>query len=171
MSAGRQWFSKDNEMTARLNRLNHIGMTVRDLDRSLGFYRKAFGLEPLFQGVGESPDIARSVGLDEARIRYAFLDLGNTRIELLQYEQPLGRAVHEARNCDVGAFHVCFDVDDLTAKYEQLRAMGIEFITSPIRLDDDQGALAGLQYVYFKDPDGLILQLYEMPKASVDGPR
>jgi catechol 2,3-dioxygenase-like lactoylglutathione lyase family enzyme len=59
-------------------------------------------------------------------------------------------------------------VDDLPAKYEQLKAMGIEFITSPIRLDDDQGALAGLQYVYFRDPDGLMLQLYEMPKAKLE---
>ena len=155
-------------MTARLNRLYHIGMTVRDLDKSLAFYRHAFGIEPLFKGVGDNADIARSVGLDEARIKYAFIDLGNTRIELLQYERPLGRSVHEARNCDVGAFHVCFDVDDLPAKYEQLKAMGIQFITSPIRLDDDQGALAGLQYVYFRDPDGLMLQLYEMPKAKAE---
>jgi catechol 2,3-dioxygenase-like lactoylglutathione lyase family enzyme len=153
-------------MATQLKRLNHIGMTVRDLDRSLAFYRKAFGLEPVIEGLGEGADIARSVGLPEARIRYAFVDLGNTRIELLQYEKPVGRSAHEARNCDVGAFHVCFDVDDLMAKYEQLKAQGVEFITSPIKLGDDAGALAGLQYVYFRDPDGLVLQLYEMPDAS-----
>ncbi len=152
-------------MATRLKDVNHIGITVRDLDRSLAFYRDFFGIEPLFQGVGDNPDIARSVELDDVRVRYAFLDLGNTRIELLQYERPLGRSTQDMRNCDVGAFHVCFDVDDLMAKYEHLKANGIQFITTPIRLADDQGSLAGLQYVYFRDPDGLILQLYEMPKA------
>jgi catechol 2,3-dioxygenase-like lactoylglutathione lyase family enzyme len=152
-------------MATRLKDINHVGITVRDLDRSLAFYREFFGIEPLFRGLGENPDIGRSVGLDDVRIQYAFLDLGNTRIELLQYERPLGRSTQDLRNCDVGAFHVCFDVDDLMATYERLKAAGIKFITSPIRLADDHGALAGLQYVYFRDPDGLMLQLYEMPTS------
>jgi catechol 2,3-dioxygenase-like lactoylglutathione lyase family enzyme len=153
-------------MTTSLNGINHVGVTVRDLDRTLAFYREFFGIEPLFQGLGENADISRSVGLDDVRVRFAFIDLGNTRMELLQYERPLGRQTQDMRNCDVGAIHVCFDVDDLTAKYEQLKAGGIQFITSPIRLDDNQGTLAGLEYVYFRDPDGLMLQLYEMPKSQ-----
>jgi catechol 2,3-dioxygenase-like lactoylglutathione lyase family enzyme len=153
-------------MTTSLNGINHVGVTVRDLDRTLAFYREFFGIEPLFQGLGENADISRSVGLDDVRVRFAFIDLGNTRMELLQYERPLGRQTQDMRNCDVGAIHVCFDVDDLTAKYEQLKAGGIQFITSPIRLDENQGTLAGLEYVYFRDPDGLMLQLYEMPKSQ-----
>jgi catechol 2,3-dioxygenase-like lactoylglutathione lyase family enzyme len=153
-------------METRLKGINHVGVTVSDLDRSLAFYRDFFGIEPLFRGVGENADISRSVGLDDVRVRFAFIDLGNARIELLQYERPLGRQTQDMRNCDVGAIHICFDVDDLMAKYEQLKGGGIKFITSPIRLDDDQGALAGLQYVYLRDPDGLMLQLYEMPKAK-----
>jgi catechol 2,3-dioxygenase-like lactoylglutathione lyase family enzyme len=153
-------------MTTSLNGINHVGVTVRDLDRTLAFYREFFGIEPLFQGLGENADISRSVGLDDVRVRFAFIDLGNTRMELLQYERPLGRQTQDMRNCDVGAIHVCFDVDDLMAKYEQLKAGGIQFITSPIRLDENQGTLAGLEYVYFRDPDGLMLQMYEMPKSE-----
>ena len=153
-------------MTTSLKGINHVGVTVRDLDRTLAFYREFFGIEPLFRGLGENADISRSVGLDDVRVRFAFIDLGNTRMELLQYERPLGRQTQDMRNCDVGAIHVCFDVDDLTAKYEQLKAGGIQFITSPIRLDENQGTLAGLEYVYFRDPDGLMLQLYEMPKSQ-----
>jgi catechol 2,3-dioxygenase-like lactoylglutathione lyase family enzyme len=153
-------------MAARLKSINHVGVTVRDLDRTLAFYRDFFGIEPLFGGVGENADISKSVGLDDVRVRFAFIDLGNTRMELLQYERPLGRQTQDMRNCDVGAIHVCFDVDDLAAKYEQLKAAGIKFITAPIRLDENQGTLAGLEYVYFRDPDGLMLQLYEMPKSE-----
>jgi catechol 2,3-dioxygenase-like lactoylglutathione lyase family enzyme len=152
-------------MTVPLKRLNHVGMTVRDLRRTLDFYRDAFGLEPVIHAVGENADISRSVGLEgeDARIEYAFLDLGNTRIELLQYDRPRGRTEHQMRSCDVGSFHVCFDVDDLEGKYAQLKKMGLDFVTEPIVLDENQGALAGLRYVYFRDPDGLLLQIYEMP--------
>lgn len=152
-------------MTVALNGLNHIGMTVRDLDRTLAFYREAFGLEPVIRAVGENADISRSVGLEgeNARIEYAFLDLGNTRIEVLQYDRPRGEQEYARRSCDVGAFHVCFDVDDLDAKYAQLKSMGLDFVSEPIVLDGEQGALAGLRYVYFRDPDGLMLQMYEMP--------
>jgi catechol 2,3-dioxygenase-like lactoylglutathione lyase family enzyme len=155
----------EGDLATRLIGVNHVGMTVRDLDQSLAFYRNVFGLEPLVQGIGDSSEIAKSMGLDEMRIRYAFLQLGNTRLELLQFERPAGRSSYDMRSCDVGAFHVCFEVADLPAKYAQLKALGVDFVTSPIHLAGDSGSLAGLRFVYFRDPDGLMFQLYEVPTA------
>jgi catechol 2,3-dioxygenase-like lactoylglutathione lyase family enzyme len=102
---------------------------------------------------------------DQARIKYAFLDLGNTRIELNQYEIPEGRHDFDLRACDSGAAHICFQVDDVAAAYAELLASGIEFFSPPIHLDDSFKELAGISYVYFRDPDGVLLQLYELPAS------
>ena len=156
-------------LAKRLKGVNHIGMTVRDLGRSLAFYNQAFGLEPLLQGTGEDAGIARSMGLEEMRIRYAFLQLGDTRLELIQFDRPVGRSAYDPRTFDVGSFHVCFDVDGLMAKYEQLKAMDLDFVAGPIQLGDDKGAMEGLRFVYLRDPDGLMLQLYEVPTTQESG--
>jgi catechol 2,3-dioxygenase-like lactoylglutathione lyase family enzyme len=147
-------------------RLNHVGITVGDLEGTLAFFHDLFGIEPVVRGTGEGVEVGKSVGLGDVRIRYAFLDLRNTRLELLQYELPPGRPAAGLRNCDTGAVHLSFDVDDVEATYLDLRARGFEFLSEPIRLDASHGALEGLVYVYVQGPDGLVVQLYEMPETS-----
>jgi catechol 2,3-dioxygenase-like lactoylglutathione lyase family enzyme len=150
-------------MTVELKRLNHVGLTVTNLERSLDFYRRAFGQEAVIRGVGGGPEVAKSVGLEEALISYAFVDFGNTRMELLEYERPDGRRQYDLRTCDTGAVHVCFEVDDVMSAHEAMKAEGIEFLSDPIVLDNTHGVLSGLAYVYFRDPDGVTLQLYQLP--------
>ena len=153
-------------MAEALKALNHVGITVTNLERTLDFYRRAFGKEPVLRGHGGGAEIGRTVGLDHASIDFAFLDIGNARIELLEYLEPAGRRDYELRACDTGAPHVCFDVEDVASAYAEMRARGIEFISDPIVLDDTHGELAGLSYVYFRDPDGVLLQLYQLPAGS-----
>ncbi len=143
------------------DRLNHVGVTVADLGGMLAFFRALFGIEPVLRGVGEGPEVGRSVGLDDVRIEYAFLDLGNTRLELLQYARPAGRPRSNPRACDPGAIHLSFDVADVFGTHRSLAERGFRFLSEPIELDESHGALAGLRYVYLAGPEGLVVQLYE----------
>src|SRR5262245_42825123 len=153
-------------MFVELKRLNHVGVTVTNLERSLEFYRRAFGKEAVIRGTGSGADVAASVGLPEAQIDFGFVDFGNTRMELLEYARPDGRRQYDLRTCDTGAVHVCFEVDDVEAAYRSLREQGIEFLSAPIVLDESHGVLSGLSYVYFRDPDGVTLQLYQLPEQG-----
>jgi catechol 2,3-dioxygenase-like lactoylglutathione lyase family enzyme len=139
--------------------VHHIGIPVRDIERSLAWYRELFGLEPDFVEVSEGLETSQTVQLPDVRLRFAFLPLGGTIIEFLQYENPVGRDF-ELRNCDVGAIHVCLEVDDIERVHGVLTDWGVEFSIGPTRLG---GALDGHQCCYFRDPDGVQLELWQRP--------
>jgi catechol 2,3-dioxygenase-like lactoylglutathione lyase family enzyme len=142
--------------------LHHIGIPVRSIERSLAWYGRLLGLEPDFLDVAEGPPTNQIVQLDDVRLRFAFLPLGDTMIELLEYERPLGRDF-ELRNCDVGAVHVCFEVDDIERVHALLTEQGVEFSIGPTLLD---GAVAGHRCCYFRDPDGIQLEIWERPAGG-----
>jgi catechol 2,3-dioxygenase-like lactoylglutathione lyase family enzyme len=137
--------------------VHHIGVPVRDLERSLTWYRDLFGVEPVVRGEAGGPGTSQSVQLADAKLRYAFLDLDNTRVELLEYAHPTGRDF-ELRNCDVGAIHLCFAVDDIEAVYTRLRERGVAFSSEPRLL---RGTLEGNTICYFRDPDGIQFELWQ----------
>jgi catechol 2,3-dioxygenase-like lactoylglutathione lyase family enzyme len=141
-------------------RLHHVGVPIRDLERSLAWYRDTLGIEVDLVQTAEGPDVDQTVQLEGVRLRSAFLSLGNTLLELLEYESPVGEDF-ALRNCDVGAIHVCFEVDDIDAEYQRLTDMGVEFSIAPTRLS---GALEGHRYCYFRDPDGIQLELWQLPR-------
>jgi catechol 2,3-dioxygenase-like lactoylglutathione lyase family enzyme len=137
--------------------VHHVGIPVRDLERSLAWYEELFGLQAQFVGFAGGVETSRLVGLDDARLRFAFLPLGDTLIEFLEYEHPVGHDF-DRRNCDVGAVHLCFEVDDIERAYRVLAEQGVEFSIRPLRL---HGPLEGQMCCYFRDPDGIQLELWQ----------
>jgi catechol 2,3-dioxygenase-like lactoylglutathione lyase family enzyme len=153
-------------METPLRNLQHVGITVSNLDRTLEFYRNTFGIEPLFRHAGKGPEIDKSLGLPDCEISTAFLDLGNARIELMQFHSSRGRTDNGRWVNDAAVPHICFEVENVEATYKDLSARGVDFVSSPIVLGKEHGPFAGLSYVYLRDPDGVALQLYQLPKKS-----
>jgi catechol 2,3-dioxygenase-like lactoylglutathione lyase family enzyme len=149
-----------SEMPVRLSGVQHVGVPVRSLEHSLAFYRDAFGIEPRFIATSSGAGTSRLVGVPDAEMDFAFLDLGNTVLELLEYTNPQGQD-YDRRNCDVGATHVAFEVADVEAAYQELSAKGIEFSGPPLHIEE--GPLAGCVTAYFKDPDGIQLEIFQLP--------
>jgi catechol 2,3-dioxygenase-like lactoylglutathione lyase family enzyme len=142
---------------ANLKGMHHVGIPVRSMEVSLAWYKNLFGIEPDFVSPARGPEVDQTVQLEDVRMRFAFLDLGNCILELLEYENPSG-ADFRLRNCDIGATHVCFEVEDIQKAYEDLRSKGVEFSIGPTRGD---GAIEGQFYCYFRDPDGLQFELWQ----------
>ena len=97
-----------------IGRLNHVAIAVGDLAAATALYHDTLGAkvsEPL-------PQPAHGVTV-------VFIELPNTKIELLE---PLGAASPIAkfleRNPDRGMHHICFEVDDILAARDKLRAEG-----------------------------------------------
>ena len=143
--------------------LHHVGITVRDLEESLQWYERVFGVTREFVAHGTGDDLAVAVGVPDVKLSFAFLRLGSAVVELLCYdnerEETFGRS-----NADVGSAHICIDVPDLQAAYDDLQSKGVEFLAPPLAIHD--GPLAGCAFVYFKDPDGVTLELFENAAAS-----
>jgi catechol 2,3-dioxygenase-like lactoylglutathione lyase family enzyme len=145
--------------------LLHTGLTVRDLDRSLGFYRDTLGMETVFEQEKEGGYLAAIVGYPGAHVRMAHLAFPGDphRLELFEYIEPPSRGeAGEPR--DVGITHVCLLVADVAALSERLRAAGVDFYSDPVPVDT--GANAGGVGVYLRDPDGITLELFQRPKEA-----
>jgi catechol 2,3-dioxygenase-like lactoylglutathione lyase family enzyme len=150
---------------ADITSVAHTGFTVADLQRSLAFDRDVLGFEVVMEQEKQGGYLAEIVGYEGAHVRMAHVKLPGSEhgIELFQYVTPPS-APREGEPRDVGPTHICLVVDDLPAVYERLRAAGVgSFFSSPVEVDT--GANRGGCALYLRDPDGIILELFQPPKS------
>lgn len=123
--------------------IHHIAIICSDYDRSKSFYVELLGF-PILQETYR-----------EARESYKLdLQVGEqAQIELFSFPHPPDRP-NNPEAC--GLRHLAFKVENLDATVADLSAKGIAI--EPIRLDE----LTGKRFTFFKDPDGLPLELYEV---------
>jgi catechol 2,3-dioxygenase-like lactoylglutathione lyase family enzyme len=145
-------------------RIHHVGVTVRDMDASLRFYRDLLGLTVLDRGVAEGAWISDIVGVDGAVIETADLDAGGGQIiELLAYrvgEEPVAVAANAP-----GGMHVAVTVASVAETLERIAAAGGSLLSRrPVTLTSPGSAWDGLTVAYTRDPDGAIVELISEPR-------
>ena len=139
-------------------------MTVSDLDRALGFWRDALGMETVVDQESRGGYFEAIAGEHDVVVRTHHLAFGGqgARVELFEFVSPSG-GQHRSRPADVGFAHVCVAVDegldDLVARL--LEAGGTTATPEPVVID--RGANAGGRALYLRDPDGHVLELFEPP--------
>jgi len=147
----------------KLSEVAHVGITVSNLDRSLAFYRDLLEGEVVIDTRVVSEGLAEVVAVPGSALHLVLVQLGNTVIELIQYDQAAGKS-HSIGNNDVGAMHVAFPVDNIQATYEKLSAQGVEFNAPPYTFTSaDSEAIVGITIAYFRDPDGIQLEFVQLP--------
>lgn len=143
-----------------MTRLDHVSVTVADLDRSIAFYRDALGLPFLGRGGSDGPDISRITGLSEVRVEWAELDLGGGQLlELLRYVSPDGPPLDQGTNRP-GSGHIGIAVDDIDAAYRRLVSAGVTVRSAPVAISE-AGDWYGVRSLYALDPDGVTIELVE----------
>ncbi|WP_028033475.1 methylmalonyl-CoA epimerase [Chelativorans sp. J32] len=97
-----------------LGRLNHVAIAVPDLAAAAARYRDLLGA-----------DVSPPLALPDHGVTVVFIDLGNSKVELLE---PLGGnspiAAFLERNPTGGMHHICYEVDDIRAARDRLLASG-----------------------------------------------
>lgn len=148
--------------------MHHIGVPVSNLERSVRWYEDVLGIAPSGMMISATnPAIGAVVEVENPSIRASFVLAGdNVLLELIQYDAPLPKPL-TGRNCDVGVMHLCFEVDDLGAAYRDMVERGVHVNADPVVLRDgdgiDAGQLAGTTLLYLRDPDGIQLELFQLP--------
>ena len=154
-----------------LSHVDHVGLTVPDLDAGVKFYAEVIGGVELYRmgpfDAAEMPAVADGrdwteahINVAGAKLMIAMLQVGpNLMLELFQYDRPADRRTTPPRNCDHGGHHVAFKVDDLDAAKAYLADHGCVVMDGPIVLDE--GPCAGLRINYVLDPWGNQLELVE----------
>lgn len=146
---------------ARITGVDHVGVTVSDVDRSLEFWRDLLGLAVTGRGVVEWEHLDRLVALPDTKIEWCELALpGGGKVELSQYHRPVGEAVSPGGENEPGRSHVSLLVDDLAEMLAMLRSNGVRARTED-PVDIPLGAYEGGKAAYVFDPDGVELELIE----------
>ena len=149
-------------MINSVNILDHVAVTVSDMERSLAFYCDLLGLKEVERHRLEGETISKMAGKPDVIMEVVRLEVPETPgvlLDLQQYVTPEGR-VSDAQLGDVAHAHFCFGVPDVWAAYEALTAKGVEFVSEPVSFDLEWGIV---YVVFFKDPDGFILELMQVP--------
>jgi catechol 2,3-dioxygenase-like lactoylglutathione lyase family enzyme len=143
--------------------VHHTGLTVSDLKRSLDFYHGILGFPIVMEKELMGTEAETIIALPGTHIRLAHVKAGEHQtIELLQYLAPQGLSL-DKRTCNVGNGHICFVVSDIQKTYQELKAKGVYFKSEPVRLSS--GKSKGGYAVYFTDPDGITLELFQRPPS------
>src|SRR5437016_10074378 len=151
----------------RMIAADHTGITVANLERSLGFWRDVLGFE-LSHRPHHTGDLASEVtGVPGAEISIAVLKGYGHKIELLEYIAPADRKRVDLRPCDVGSLHVAFTVDNLDAVLSAIAASGWRAVGKPQILKT--GPNARKRVVYVRDPDGTTIEFMQPPLAKEEG--
>ncbi len=121
--------------------IHHVVIIASNYEQSKHFYVDLLGFEVIRENYRKERD---SYKLD--------LKIGESEIELFSFpNSPKRPSYPEA----CGLRHLCFKVEDIDLAVKELNEKGIQ--TEPIRIDE----YTNKKYVFFSDPDGLPLELYE----------
>jgi catechol 2,3-dioxygenase-like lactoylglutathione lyase family enzyme len=151
-------------MSFRILAVDHTGITVTNLKRSLGFWRDVLGFELSHQPHQTGTLATEITGVAGAEIQIAVLKGYGHKIELLEYLAPSDRKRVDLRPCDVGFVHVALIVDHLDAVLERIAQSGWRAAGKPQTLT--AGPNAGKRVVYVRDPDGTTIEVMQAPSSN-----
>jgi glyoxylase I family protein len=148
-----------------LQRVDHIGFTVPDLEQARTFLVDVLGCEYMYTlGPYRSDDgwMREHLGVHPRAVMrelHFFRCGGQAIFEVFEYEAPDQDRV-QPRNSDVGGHHVAFYVDDLDAAVDYLRSRGVTILGTPTA---SRGPSEGQRWVYFLAPWGMQFEIVSYP--------
>lgn len=136
-----------------INALEHVAISVGNMDRSLAFYRDFLGMKVIMDLNITDDRIGRVIGIPDAKCRIVHLKLGRTILEIFCYTNPVGaNKADTMRQYDHGLIHLGFKVANFHEQIKKLKAKGVAFLGEPVEFRP------GVWIVYFRGPDGEICE-------------
>jgi methylmalonyl-CoA/ethylmalonyl-CoA epimerase len=135
-----------------VSHIEHIGIAVKNLKEAIKMYEYIFGLS--CYKIEEIPD---------QKIRTAFFQIGQTKIELLESTDPEGPIGKFIEKKGEGVHHIAFAVENLADTLREVEAKGFQLIDKHPR----QGAEGlNIAFLHPKSTGGVLLELCEDPSIK-----
>lgn len=128
-----------------INKIEHLGIAVKDIDAANALYEKLLGIPPYKQEEVKSESVITS-----------FFKVGESKIELLAStddEGPIGKFIAKKGE---GIHHIAFDVDDIEIELARLEEEGFELIHKTPKRGADNKLVA---FVHPKSTNGVLVEL------------
>lgn len=132
--------------TCTVNYIDHVGVAVKDLDAALKFFQETFGAPP-----------AQAVEMADQGVRGALIQVGQTRLELLEplsSESPVGRFIERRGE---GLHHLALNVSDISGKLKILDARGLRLVDREPR----EGLSGTIAFIHPGSVFGVLTELVE----------
>ena len=130
------------------SRVHHVAVVVRDIEAALGFYRDTLGLP-----------LSLMLPIESDRVIIAFLDVGETKIELVAPTDETTGVARFLASKGEGFHHVCVETPDVDATLADLDARGVELIDRAAR----HGAEGPVAFLHPRSCHGVLVELIEEP--------
>lgn len=153
---------------SQIKKVDAIGITVSQMDRSVEFYSKVLGFNKISDVELYGTEYEQLQGIFGFRMRIVRMQLGEEFIELTDYLTTGGRSIpEESKSNDLSFQHIAIVVSDMDKAYRQLKTYNIEHVsTGPQTLPKSIPAAEGIKAFYFHDPDKHNLELIYFPKGK-----
>ena len=138
-----------------MNKIEHIGIAVKDLDQSCTLYEKLLGTAPY------KYETVLSEGVNTA-----FFRTGENKIELLSAlaeDSPIAAFLQKRGE---GIHHIAFEVSDIRQEMERLRNEGFVLLNEEPKLGADHKLIC---FVHPKGTNGVLVELCQEIKPQVNG--
>lgn len=129
-----------------IGKINHIGIAVKDINKSIDFYRKTLGFNV--------SDIIK--GCD---MLVAMIQVGEVTIELMQSISSSDAIARFVEKRGEGVQHICLETDDIRKEIERIMGMGYEFVD-----ENPKKGLEGNDIVFLKPKNtfGVLFELVQL---------
>lgn len=146
-------------------RFDHVGFTVSNLERSIAWYSKLLGTEPVMRRRSADEYMGRMIGYPGCEMEYVYFPLpgSDELLELIEYLRPDSHPV-DPETSNIGNGHFCLVVDDIHAEFERISSFAT--FRSPEPVEITAGANRGGWGAYLRDPDGITVQLLQKPRGA-----
>jgi catechol 2,3-dioxygenase-like lactoylglutathione lyase family enzyme len=148
---------------------DHTGITVPDIKQAVQFFTEVVGCKQVMSFGPFSDEkgtfMKDLLGVDPKAVihQITMVRCGTgSNIELFQYAAPDQKDA-QAKNSDIGGFHIAFYVDDIKAAKAYLEAKGVATRWGPLAVNE--GPAAGQSIFYFQAPWGLQLEAISYPSG------
>lgn len=153
---------------AQVQKVESIGITVKEMNRSVKFYTEVLGFAKVSDKEYSGNEIENLEGVFGIHTRVVKLRLGDEVVELTDYLTTGGRSIPEdAKSNDLYFQHIAIVVSDMDKAFQQVKKNNVEFVsTAPQTLPKSIPAAEGIKAFYFHDPDNHNLELIYFPKGK-----
>jgi glyoxylase I family protein len=148
-----------------IQRFRHVAIVANDLPKLVDFYTQTLGFEVKRRYEAANANFQKGIGVAGAEAIVVHLTIPNSTVELelFQFTAPLMSDSRPPLPANQPGYrHMALIVDNLQAAYVELKTKGITFLSEPITHQEPK-EVAGFQFIYFRDPEGNIVELNQLP--------
>ncbi|MBC7863687.1 MAG: methylmalonyl-CoA epimerase [Bacteroidia bacterium] len=135
-----------------LNKPEHIGIAVKDIEKSNELFTKLFGKK-----------FYKIENVESEHVATSFFMMGETKIELLQATDPESAIAKFIEKKGEGVHHIAFAVDDIYAEMKRLEAEGFEILNKEPKKGADNKLIC---FLHPKTTNGVLIELCQEIKIG-----